>query len=68
MRKSWCEDNRKMVEAYEAFTNGNVQESVNIYQSVLENTGNPSLKMNLACTISVLEAGLGHYNYAVENL
>jgi hypothetical protein len=54
-----------MFEAYEFYQRGEYNQSLGIYESIMEKTSNPELRLNLICTISVISAALGNYNYAL---
>ena len=68
MRKSCHEENRRLLEAYQLFQQGELADSLAIYEGILDKTTNSELRANLICTMSIISTNLGNFNYAVEIL
>jgi predicted negative regulator of RcsB-dependent stress response len=68
MNNSIIVSNLALSAAYQHFQTGKIESAILEYQKALKNTFPEDLKVNIKCTIAVLEQSLGKYDQSLDLL
>jgi predicted negative regulator of RcsB-dependent stress response len=66
MNSSIITSNVALSSAYEHIQNGKIELALHDYQKALRDTFSDDLKINIKCTMAILEQSLGHYDKTIE--